>query len=82
MSGYVPTVDALADELLAAIRDHPGISLDPALGPETKRLCAAYNRLYCELHDKPRPEIQTPDTSVPMPGNTDAGLAAAGSEEA
>lgn len=53
MTGYhaddAPSVDALADELLGAIRDHPanliGVGSDPAL-------LAAYNRLWCELHDK------------------------------
>jgi len=48
--------DALADELLIAIRDHPGIAehrlMDPAYGQPHRALCEAYNRLYCELHDR------------------------------
>jgi hypothetical protein len=52
-------VDALADELLIAIRDHPGIAehrlMDPAYGEPHRALCEAYNRLYCELHDKVTP---------------------------
>lgn len=53
---YLPTVDSLADELLSALRDHPGVAehrlMDPASGEPSRLLCEAYNRLYCELHDK------------------------------
>lgn len=52
----IAAVDALADELLVALRDHPGIAehrlMDPATDEASRTLCAAYNRLYCELHDK------------------------------
>jgi hypothetical protein len=52
---YEPlAVDALADELLAAINDYPAerpFSRDPARGAPERRLAVAYNRLYCELHD-------------------------------
>jgi hypothetical protein len=50
----VLSVDALADELLAAINDYPAerpFSRDPARGEPERRLAAAYNQLYCELHD-------------------------------
>ena len=54
MSEYFGPVDALADELLVAIRDFPvdrPFSQDPARGEPERRLCEAYNRLYCVLHD-------------------------------
>jgi hypothetical protein len=53
----VLAVDALADELLAAINDFPTdrpFSRDPVRGESERRLAEAYNRLYCELHDKPQ----------------------------
>lgn len=57
-SDYIGPVDVFADELLAALRDHPKVAelrlMDPALGEESARLCAAYNRLWCELHDSDR----------------------------
>ena len=51
-SSYLPTVDALADELLVALRDHPAGLLSPEVfAQDGGKLQTAYNRLYCELHD-------------------------------
>jgi hypothetical protein len=55
MSDHALAVDTLADTLLAAINDFPvdrPFSRDPTRGEPERRLAKAYNRLYCELHDK------------------------------
>jgi len=46
---YVGPVDALVDELLIALRDADPPVLIAGADP---KVLAAYNRLYCELHDK------------------------------
>lgn len=57
-------VDALADELLTALRDHPANLLSGAMFVQDNgKLQAAYNRLYCELHDEPRDESGYPGLS-------------------
>lgn len=56
---YVGPVDALADELLAAIRDHPANLLNSAMfARDGGALQAAYTRLYCELHDPPEEDAR------------------------
>ena len=57
-------VDALADELLVAVRDHPANLLSAEMfALDGGKLQAAYNRLYCELHDEPRDESGYPGLS-------------------